>query len=171
MTHPAGREAVEVVDPAGVVVALVTREEMRRCRLRHRTVFVAVIDTAGQRLLVHRRAGWKDVWPSRWDVALGGVVAVGESWVGAAGRELAEEAGVVVPVERLGGGLYHDEEVDEVAEIFLARSDGPFSFPDGEVVATDWVAFADLPNWLATHPTCPDGVALVLPLLAPRCLG
>jgi len=168
VTGLAGREAVEVVDPAGVVVAVVTRAEMRRHRLRHRTVAVAVTDAAGQRLLVHRRADWKDVWPSRWDVAFGGVVAVGETWAAAARRELAEEAGVDEPVERLGGGVYVDEDVNEVAEIFLARSDGPFSFPDGEVVATDWVTFADLPTWLATHETCPDGVALVVPNLPPR---
>ncbi len=165
MTDPAGREGVEVVDAAGAVIAVVTRAEMRRRRLRHRTVAVAVVDSASQRLLVHRRADWKDVWPSRWDVAFGGVVAVGEPWLDAARRELAEEVGVDAAVERLGAGTYADDTVDEVTEIFLARSDGPFSFADGEVVATDWVAFADLPAWLADHETCPDAVALVVPHL------
>lgn len=158
-------EAVEVVDADGTVLAVVTRAEMRRCRLRHRTVAVAVVDSGGQRLLVHRRADWKDVWPARWDVAFGGVVAVGETWTDAARRELAEEAGVIAPVERLGAGTYADDTVDEVTEIFLARSDGPFSFADGEVVGTEWVDLADLSRWLAAHKTCPDTEALIVPFL------
>lgn len=160
----AGDELVEEVDGAGRPVRAVSRAEMRRQNLLHRAVYVLVVDAAA-RLLVHRRASWKDVWPGRWDVAFGGVAAVGETASATATRELAEEAGVDGPLRHLGSGRYEDSEVRVVGEVFLASSDGPFTFADGEVVETARVPLADLPGWVASHEVCPDSVAVALPLL------
>ena len=63
----------------GAVVRLATRAEMRAGNLRHRSVAVVVVTSAGE-VVAHRRADWKDVWPGRWDVCFGGVVGVGEDW-------------------------------------------------------------------------------------------
>jgi isopentenyldiphosphate isomerase len=160
-------ELVEQLDPEGRVVGVVTRAEMRRRNLPHRAVYVLVIDEAG-RLLVHQRADWKDVWPSRWDVAFGGVAGVGEAPVENARRELAEEAGIQAPLQRLGHGSYEDGEVRVRGDVYLVRHEGPFTFPDGEVVATDWVPAARIPRWLEGRPVCPDSVAIALPLLPER---
>jgi 8-oxo-dGTP pyrophosphatase MutT (NUDIX family) len=138
---------------------------MRARNLLHRAVYILVVDGAG-RLLAHRRAEWKDVWPGRWDVAFGGVAAVGEAPLETARRELAEEAGVTAAaLEPLGGGRYEDGQVRVIGDVFLARSEGPFTFADGEVVETAWVRVLALPAWLAERPTCPDSVAIALPLL------
>lgn len=161
----AAREVVEEVDGDGTVVGIVTRADVRARRLRHRTVFVAVLDGAGMSLLVHRRAPWKDVWPDRWDIAFGGVCGVGEGWAAAAARELAEEAGLTSSLVDLGGGTYADDDVDEVARVFLTRSDDPPSCPDGEVVATERVPLTALDRWIDARPVCPDSVALVRPRL------
>lgn len=161
-----GSEPVEEVDEDGTVRRVVTRGEMRARGLRHRTVFIAVLDRDGC-LLVHQRAPWKDVWPSAWDIAFGGVCGVAECWADAAARELAEEAGLVTPLEQVGGGSWEAEGVREVAQVFLARTDDPPTCPDGEVVATDRVPLAELDAWLATRPVCADSVALVRPLLPP----
>lgn len=162
-----GDALVDVVDDQGAVVATATRREVRAANLLHRSVFVAVLDPE-DRLVVHQRADWKDVWPGRWDVAFGGVVDAGEAWEAAAERELMEEAGVAAGLERLGPGRYEDVAVRELAEVFLARSGGPFTFPDGEVAAAARVPLADLDGWLATHDVVPDSVAIVVPLLRRR---
>ncbi|MFN8051726.1 MAG: NUDIX domain-containing protein [Acidimicrobiales bacterium] len=159
-----GDELVEEVDVDGSVLRVVTRAEMRAGRLRHRATFIAVVDHDG-RLLIHQRSPDKDVWPSRWDLAAGGVVAVGESWADGARRELAEELGIDTAVEPLGGGRYDDEDVHTVAEVFVARHDGEVAFADGEVVAARWVTRAELDEVLAREAFCPDSVALVLPLV------
>lgn len=162
---PAGTEAVEVVDADGDVVGIVNRAEMRAGNLRHRSVGIAVVD-ADDRLVVHKRADWKDLWPNRWDISFGGVVGVGESWEEAAQRELSEEAGIDGELEELGAGAYDDEDVSEVARLYLVRHDGPFHFADREVVAEERVPLDDLRSWLDNgRELCPDSVAMMVPRL------
>ena len=86
-----GMELVDIVDDDDRVVATVTRAEMRANRLQHRAVSIAVLSSDG-RLLVHRRADTKDLWPGMWDLAAGGVVAAGETYAQAARRELETTA-------------------------------------------------------------------------------
>ncbi len=155
----AGAEPVEIVDEAGTVERVVARAEMRAGRLRHRCVYIVVVD-AGGRVVVHRRASWKDVWPDRWDLAFGGVVAVGEDWSAAAHRELAEEAGVTAELEEVGSGTYDDDEVAVAARLYIARHDGPFTFADGEVTEVERIARRDVVAALAARPHCPDSLAL-----------
>jgi len=163
----AAEELVEEVDADGTVVGIVTRAEVRARRIRHRTVFVAVLDGAGERIVVHRRADWKDVWPGRWDLAFGGICSVGEGWAEAAERELVEEAGLAVPLVPMGEGRYEDDAVAEVVRLFVARSDVDPTCPDGEVAEVAWVPVAELRAWAAAHDVVPDSEALVLPRIAP----
>ena len=149
-------ELVEVVDADGTVVDVVTRAEMRSQNLRHRAVAVFVRRPGDGAVLVHQRAAWKDVWPSYWDLAFGGVCGVGEPWIDAARRELAEEAGVVAGLAPAGRGSYEDDAVAVIAEAFVASHEGPFAFADGEVVASSWIPPHELHDWVATHDVCPD---------------
>jgi isopentenyldiphosphate isomerase len=159
-------ERVEVLDEDGAVVDVVTRAEMRARNLRHRSVYVAVV--VDGRLLTHQRAAWKDAWPSRWDLAFGGVCGVGETWPDAARRELAEEAGIVVDEAELldlGDGRYESDEVTVVGRVYAVAHDGPFTFADGEVTGIEWVGLDELERWLAEHEVCSDSVEIVAPRL------
>jgi isopentenyldiphosphate isomerase len=158
-------ELVDVVDADDRVVATVPRSVMRRERLLHRCVFVAVVHPDG-RLLVHRRSESKDIWPGWWDLAVGGVVLAGESWDDAVYREVAEEIGVTdVAPEHLGGGLYEDDDVALIGRCYRIVHGGPFTFADGEVVRSEWVDLADLPRVLGERRFLPDSQALLLPSL------
>jgi isopentenyldiphosphate isomerase len=157
-------ELVDLLDEMGNPAGTVSRREVRAQNLLHRSVFVAVVNDADE-LLVHRRAAWKDLWPDSWDIAVGGVVSAGEAWETAASRELAEEIGVTVELGYLGEGEYHDADVREIARVYHARTRGPFSFDDGEIVEAAWVPISQLREWLSGKPVCPDSLALVLPRL------
>ena len=121
MSPPNANEEVDIVDESGNVVAVVTRAQMRAQKLLHRSVFIVVRNDADE-LLVHKRADWKDIWPSFWDIAVGGVVATGEAWEIAAARELHEEIGISGELQYLGEQLYEDEHVAELARVYATFS-------------------------------------------------
>lgn len=164
-----GDELVDWVDDADEVIGVVTRREMRARRLLHRAVSIAVFSSDG-RLLVHRRADTKDVWPGQWDMAAGGVVASGESYELAAQRELAEELGVMVEPEQmhsLGSARFDDDAVSLLGRGYWCIHDGPFEFTDGEISEVRWVTRSGLDDLMTSERFVPDNVALLLPRLTP----
>jgi len=142
------------------VIGQADRAEIRAKNLLHRAVFVVVRSTRGE-VLVHRRAEDKDLWPDYWDIAVGGVVAAGEAYAGAARRELAEELGVEAELTEVRAGRYRDAEVAHLSRTYEAVHDGPFAFSDAEVTDARFVAPENLATFAATHRLCPDSVALV----------
>ena len=94
-------QLVDELDAMGMVIGEVTRAEMRRENLLHRSVFIVVRNDVDE-LLIHRRASWKDLWPDAWDIAVSGVVNAGEAWELAATRELVEELGISAELAYLG---------------------------------------------------------------------
>ena len=152
-------ELVDVVDAHDRPVAVAPRAEVRARNLRHRVVFV-IVDGSDGRILVHRRAERKDVWPGWWDCAVGGVVAAGETYAEAAERELGEELGLAGQPAEVGGGAYRDDDVDVVGRVYRLTHDGPFSFADGEIVEARFVTRAELDAMLAELPFVPDTLAI-----------
>ena len=122
----AAAQLVEHVDENGDVIEVVTRAEMRAKALRHRSVYIAVLD--GDRLLVHKRADWKDVFPGAWDLAFGGVCDVSEGWLESAQRKLLEEAGIEAPLVDRGPVSFEAPGVALVGRLYSCQSSGPFAF-------------------------------------------
>ena len=120
----AGDELVDVVDESDQIIQTVPRRVMRADHLRHRAVFIAILDGAG-RLLVHRRSPHKDVWPSWCDIAVGGVVGAGESYLEAARRELAEEVGInqvdLIELDPVMSRPYEDDQVSLMARCYVVK--------------------------------------------------
>jgi isopentenyldiphosphate isomerase len=160
-----GAELVDVVDEHDRVVEVTTRSRMRGENLRHRSVSIAVIGSDG-RLLVHRRAADKDVWPGMWDICVGGVVSSGETYEQAAGRELAEELGIHdAELLLVGAGRYEDDAVRLIGRCYRLVHDGPFRFVDGEIVEIRHVTASELHALARRADFVPDSWAMVLPLL------
>lgn len=160
----AAEAIVDVVDADDRVIGTATRARMRAEGLRHRAVYV-VVRTTDDRVVVHRRADWKDVYPGAWDLCFGGVLDAGEDWDHAAERELAEEAGVEAPLRPLGAGSYDQGGAPVNGRVYECVHDGPYPCPDGEVVEVRAVPRSQLEAFLDEHRHCPDSLALVLPLL------
>ncbi|GGR78657.1 putative Nudix hydrolase [Streptomyces humidus] len=89
----AADEILDVVDENDRVVGRSPRGRVYAEGLRHRCVFIRARDTEG-RLFVHRRTATKLVFPSLYDMFVGGVVGAGEAYDDAALREAEEELGV-----------------------------------------------------------------------------
>ncbi|MDL2080660.1 NUDIX domain-containing protein [Streptomyces sp. GXMU-J15] len=86
-------EILDIVDENDRVVGQSPRGQAYAEGLRHRCVFIQARDAEG-RLFVHRRTPTKLVFPSMYDMFVGGVVGAGESYDTAALREAEEELGV-----------------------------------------------------------------------------
>jgi isopentenyldiphosphate isomerase len=156
----AAAQLVEHVDEAGSVLEVVTRAQMRAGALRHRSVYIAVLDSQ-DRLLVHKRAGWKDVFPGAWDLSFGGVCDVGEGWEPSAHRELLEEAGVTGELIDRGPVSFDTPDVALVGRFYVCRHDGPFEFNDGEVTDSQWIPLAELAEFVATNEVPPDSALII----------
>ncbi len=107
MSHDPALELVDVVDDQGRTIDTVTRREVRARHLPHRSTYILVFNRQGH-LFIHLRTPTKDVYPSYWDVCVGGVLAAGESYDNGAKREVSEELGLDVNPARLFPYLYRD---------------------------------------------------------------
>ena len=87
-----GSERVIHVDEQDRELGVVSRADAQSRGLITRCTFIFVFNSRGE-LCVHQRTPHKRLYPSFWDVAAGGVVAAGESYLQGAERELAEELG------------------------------------------------------------------------------
>jgi isopentenyldiphosphate isomerase len=155
-----GDDLVDVVDDAGGVVGRATRREMRARRLPHRSTYVLVFDRGG-RLFVHLRTSTKDVYPSHWDVCVGGVLAAGESFDDGAARELDEELGVSAPLERLFPFDYADPATIVHGMVYRTTHEGPFRLQPEEIVRGEFAALDDVVERARWVPFCPDGLVVL----------
>jgi isopentenyldiphosphate isomerase len=159
-----GDERVDVIDEQGRTVGTVTRREMRGRRLPHRCTYVLVFNSRGE-LFIHLRTATKDVYPSYWDVAAGGVLAAGETFDEGAERELREELGVEAALVPLFPLRYTDERSVVQAMAYRAAHDGPFRLQPEEVVRGEFVPPEAVPARAARDPFCPDGLAVLAEFL------
>jgi len=161
----AAGELVDVVDADDQVVGTVTRGEMRVQHLRHRATYVLLFNSRGQ-LFVHQRTAGKDIYPSYYDCAFGGVLAAGEAYDTGARRELAEEAGVAeAPLRRIGPLRFDDDDNHVNGMIYSCTYDGPLRLQAEEIAGGEWLDLIEVIERAQREPFCPDGVQALLTYL------
>ena len=104
-------------------------------RLIHRTAHVVVIHPETGFVLLQKRSMSKDIQPGKWDTAVGGHLALGESYEEGAKRELAEELGVTdAPVlKHLFDSKIRNEIESEDTRVFGLRMAAGFKFQASEI--------------------------------------
>ena len=84
-------EMLPVVEPSGVVVGQMARSYAHKGTfLLHPVVHLHIIDRLG-RIFLQKRSASKELYPGRWDTAVGGPIGYGESISEALAREAQEE--------------------------------------------------------------------------------
>jgi 16S rRNA (adenine1518-N6/adenine1519-N6)-dimethyltransferase len=102
--HPSalavGNERFPVVDQHDRILRYARRSDVHGNNLRHRAVHILIFDQAGD-VYLQQRSRWKDRHPLKWDSSAAGHVTAEESYEETARRELEEELGINVPLEKL----------------------------------------------------------------------
>lgn len=93
-------ERLPVVDKNNRVLRYALRSEVHGNNLRHRAIHILIFDQAGE-VYLQQRSRWKDRHPLKWDSSAAGHVAAGESYEETGRRELEEELGTSVPLEKV----------------------------------------------------------------------
>ena len=153
-------ELVYEVDEDDNVLRIVRRGELTDKSLRHRSVGVLLRDDQG-RVLVHRRAKIKRVFPQFYDMFVAGMVPAGETYDEAAVRECLEEVGQRgVELEQIGKFRFDHTVVPQWAAVYEAELTGPVVPQESEVEWFGFLTEAELDEWLEQKDFCPDSAFL-----------
>ncbi|MEG1657524.1 MAG: NUDIX domain-containing protein [Oscillibacter sp.] len=94
-------ELVDLYDENRAPLGRTAERQGEKAPGEYRTVVhVCLFDRQG-RLLIQQRTACKQIWPSRWDVTVGGGVDAGETVRQAAEREVREELGYALDLQGL----------------------------------------------------------------------
>jgi 16S rRNA (adenine1518-N6/adenine1519-N6)-dimethyltransferase len=93
-------ERFPVVDKNDRVLRSAPRSEVHGNNLLHRAVHILVFNEAGE-VYLQQRSRWKDRHPLKWDSSVAGHVSAGETYDDTARRELKEELGTSVPLQKI----------------------------------------------------------------------
>ncbi|NLP03549.1 MAG: NUDIX domain-containing protein [Fibrobacter sp.] len=94
-------EFLDVLNPDGSPAGeRLSREEVHRKGLHHRTVHVWVRNAKGE-LLLQKRSSTKEIFPGLWDISCAGHLSASDSSLDGAVRELEEELGISVNKDEL----------------------------------------------------------------------
>jgi isopentenyldiphosphate isomerase len=153
-------ELVDVIDDAGRTVGVATRARIRAERLPHRCTYVLVFNSRGE-LFIHLRTPTKDVFPSHWDVCIGGVLTAGESYAVGVRREVREELGVDATPRELFAFRYTDDRTVVHGIVYRLDHDGPFRLQPEEIVRGEFVNLEEASRRAEREVFCPDGLAVL----------
>lgn len=161
-------ELFDVVDEHDRVVSQATRGEVHRQLWLHRAVHVFVLNSRGE-LLLQRRSATKDHCPLKLDSSCSGHLNAGEDYDTAAVRELFEEVGLDLVLQKLHKFAAAPELAYEHTWLYVSRSDAAPRFDPIEIASLEYstpaiiqerittdrdqftVCFQVLFDWFVTH--------------------
>ena len=156
-----GEEIIQIVDRNNLETETLPRRIMREKGLIHRASYILVFNEQ-QELFLQKRTATKDIYPSCWDVAAGGVVLAGESYEESAAREFAEELGVDgVSFTPLFDQYFEEGDNRVWGRIFSCVHNGPFQLQKEEVAFGCFMSVSDIFKLSEKEKFTPDGIAIL----------
>ena len=130
----AGEEWFDIVDERGSVIGKAPRGQVHgNPKLLHPTVHLHIFNSKNL-IYLQKRAANKDLYPGRWDTAVGGHVDSGETIESALQRESMEELGIEIQNTRpLFRYIMRNEWESELIHAFEMKHDGPFQLNEKEI--------------------------------------
>jgi len=150
-------EMLELVDLENQIIGIAPRPKVRQENLLHRGVGILCWNSKGE-LYVHQRTASKDLFPSYFDMMVGGALEAGELYETAALREVREELGIGdVEIRYLLETLYEGPLNRSWIQLFEVTWDGPVVWQAEEICWGRWMPFAEVLDWINEVQIVPDG--------------
>jgi isopentenyl-diphosphate delta-isomerase len=138
----------------------------------HRAISVFIFDSAGERMLIQRRALDKYHSGGLWSNACCSHPAPGEEPLDAAHRRLREELGFDCPLEFVFSFLYRAQVGSliehELDHVFVGRCDPVLNADPSEIDSTSWMPVPELVQDVGSHP---EKYSAWLAIALPRLLS
>jgi 16S rRNA (adenine1518-N6/adenine1519-N6)-dimethyltransferase len=146
-----GEELFPVVDDHDSVRGEAPRAKVHGNNLRHRAVHIFIFNEIGE-LFLQKRSRRKDRHPSAWDSSAAGHVLAGEQYDDAARRELTEELGIDIPLEKMTKLPASDRTGEEFIWLYRAQHSGEFRLNRAEIETGRFFPSSVVTDWIRARP-------------------
>ena len=114
---------IDMITEENDVIGTVTREELRKHNMLHRTVILFVFN-GNNELYIRKRSFEKDLYPGLYGASCEGLVFKDETFEDAAERKLKAELGIEAPFLFVRSIRYKDDKVNYLGHIYAMQFEG-----------------------------------------------
>ena len=144
-------ERFPIVDKKDRILRYANRSEVHGNNLRHRAVHILIFNEAGE-LYLQQRSRWKDRHPLKWDSSAAGHVGAGESYDETARRELKEELGTTVPLQKVSKVSASQRTDQEFIWLYRGLTSGDLVPHKSEIEQGAFFPPAVIDGWTSARP-------------------
>lgn len=154
-------EYQDLIDEKDNIIGKAPRKEIVKKGLLHRAVAVVVLNSK-EELYMQKRSQNKILFPGRWGIGAGGGVDLGESYEGAAKRELEEELGISdVDLEYLFDFSYRSERLNNICKIYKCVYAGKIKIQKYEIEEGGFKTIKEIKQMIKEGVICPDDAQII----------
>jgi 16S rRNA (adenine1518-N6/adenine1519-N6)-dimethyltransferase len=147
----AKNESFPIVDKNDRILRYASRPEAHGDNLRHRAVHILIFNPAGE-VYLQQRSRWKDRHPLKWDSSAAGHVADGESYDQTARRELNEELGVTVALQKVSKIPASEHTDQEFIWLYRGLTSGDLAPAKSEIEQGVFLPSTIIDDWTSARP-------------------
>jgi 16S rRNA (adenine1518-N6/adenine1519-N6)-dimethyltransferase len=144
-------ERFPVVDNNDRILHDASRSDVHANNLRHRAVHILIFNPTGE-VYLQQRSRWKDRHPLKWDSSAAGHVVAAESYDETARRELEEELGISVPLEKISKLPASERTDQEFVCLYRGEVAGNLSPNRTEIETGVFFPETIIDGWIAARP-------------------
>ena len=141
---------------------VITRGDTIPNDLYHLVVHVCIFNAKNQ-MLIQQRQSFKEGWPNLWDVTVGGSAMIGENSRQAAMREVAEELGLKIDLEKTPPVItkYFSEGFDDIYILEKEIDISDLKLQYEEVQAVKWAGIEEILDMIGLKKFIPYDESLI----------
>jgi len=150
-TRTTKNESFPIVDKNDRILRYANRSEAHGNNLRHRAVHILIFNPAGD-VYLQQRSRWKDRHPLKWDSSAAGHVADDESYDDTARRELKEELGVTVALQKVSKIPASEQTDQEFIWLYRGLTSGDLVPAKSEIEQGAFLPPTIIDGWTSARP-------------------